>query len=404
MLLADICFIFWLFSEVTLAHTRIAQVALALMSVAALALMVRQKSIRISYWMILAALIVAWNAIGAFAWSIERTVSLLDVRTLCINLAFFGLLFQYLVIKNDLEQLFLLFILAFVAVVAYVLIRSGFVNLLSLRLGHLAGINPNGLGIFTSVIFAFSLYKVFSRRFWWLLPLVLSAVVSLLAFSFTALAGVACIIIFFIPFVSPKRWGLKLAGVILLGIGLLFLVAKLWPLAGNKLTSSLLALRLPPEPRGSSIGVRRWLIQFGIEKFIERPITGYGSNCYYILDGMTRGWDVSTYAHNNYVELLVNGGLVCFLLYYAIPVVAIIRSFRRRLVKGLSSHTVLVGVCLSLLLMDMGTVSYFNRVLLLPHVMLIASLFAQHSTAATKWLYHDLLPQKNVRLDSQDEA
>ena len=60
---------------------------------------------------------------------------------------------------------------------------------------------------------------------------------------------------------------------------------------------------------------RELMIQYGLSWFMERPIFGFGANCYYTkLSEVFR----STYSHNTYIELLVGTGVVGTLVYYSI--------------------------------------------------------------------------------------
>ena len=56
------------------------------------------------------------------------------------------------------------------------------------------------------------------------------------------------------------------------------------------------------------------LILYGLEYFLRSPFYGYGENAFEVLIYPDMG--VSMYSHNNYVELLVNLGLIGFLPYY----------------------------------------------------------------------------------------
>ena len=56
------------------------------------------------------------------------------------------------------------------------------------------------------------------------------------------------------------------------------------------------------------------MIRFGFFSFLDRPIEGYGLNCYRIL--LLQYMGRYTYSHNNFIEILCNLGLVGFLLHY----------------------------------------------------------------------------------------
>lgn len=67
------------------------------------------------------------------------------------------------------------------------------------------------------------------------------------------------------------------------------------------------------------------MIMTGIEMFTHKPLLGYGIGNYSVLSGF------NAYAHNNYIEVLFNQGLVGFLSYYSIYIYILISSMRMML-------------------------------------------------------------------------
>lgn len=383
--ITDVLFALWFFTEITMPHTRISQAVLALTALAALAVALERRKVFVSYWMAFAALLIVWNALGIALWSIDAGVAKQAVLTHATNFVFFVLLFQYFIHRGDFERIVTLYLIAFLAIVVYIIIKSGPSRILSDRFGWLIGINSNLVGITTTFALAFALYKTLKKRYWALLPLAVAVAVELLALSFTALAGAAVVVVALVLLAWPKRWPLKLLGLFAVGAGALALLVWLWPLAKAKYDITMDALSTPPQMYGSSIVHRRWLIQFGLENFSKQPITGYGSNCFYLLEGQARGTG-GTYAHNNFVELLVDGGIVQLLLYYAVSVIALIRVFRHK-EKGLTMQKMLGVLYIAMLFMEIGTVTCFSRYYLFIPVLLIASVFPQEPGGG--WLQRD---------------
>lgn len=60
--------------------------------------------------------------------------------------------------------------------------------------------------------------------------------------------------------------------------------------------------------------VRKQLFSNGIDYFIQRPLTGYGFYNFSKLFQLDYG--AAIYSHNNFIETLVGGGIIGFLLYY----------------------------------------------------------------------------------------
>ncbi|HRX58776.1 MAG TPA: O-antigen ligase family protein [Eubacteriales bacterium] len=396
----DVLFMLWVFTEAVIPHTKIAQAVLALTMLAALAVTLERRKVFLSYWMVFAALLIVWNALGILFWSIDTQVAMQAVQTHLVNFVFFVLLFQYFIHRGDFERIITLYLFAFIAVVLYIFFKSGPSNILDERFGWLIYINANKVGILTTFALAFSLYKVLHKRYWALLPLAVTIIVEILALSFTALAGAAVVVVATILIAWPKHWPLKLLGLFAVGIGALVLLVQFWPLAKWKYDITMAALKTPPQMYGTSIEHRRWLIQFGLENFSKRPFTGYGSNCFYLLEGQARG-NAGTYAHNNVIELLVDGGIVQLVLYYAVSVFALIRAFRHG-ESGLTMRKMLGILYIAMLFMEIGTVACFSRSYLVIPILLIAASFSQEPDG--KWLQRDFLRVRRATPETTEKT
>ncbi|MBR3836880.1 MAG: O-antigen ligase family protein [Clostridia bacterium] len=97
--------------------------------------------------------------------------------------------------------------------------------------------------------------------------------------------------------------------------------------------------------------IRQHMIEVGLEAFSQKPIFGYGLNGFSQVYGSISG--TSVYSHNNYVELLVNTGIVGFLLYYGY-VAGIL--FKKSVANKESA--LFKAVLVALLVADVGMVSY----------------------------------------------
>ena len=102
---------------------------------------------------------------------------------------------------------------------------------------------------------------------------------------------------------------------------------------------------------GNSIGNRLNDIDMGMIAFKESPIIGYGLGNYEKATGL------NGYAHNNYVQLLVDLGLVGFILYYWLYL-----KIGFGLLTTLKIRRSITSLCLSMLivtiLIEVGLVSY----------------------------------------------
>lgn len=110
--------------------------------------------------------------------------------------------------------------------------------------------------------------------------------------------------------------------------------------------------------QGDSLSSRIGYIQVGLEQFVKTPVLGIGIRNSYLLTRTVTG--LSTYLHNNFVELLACGGIVGFCLYYRITghlALKLWRSMRRA-----EEYS---DICFVILIMytcmDLGIVSYYRK-------------------------------------------
>lgn len=77
----------------------------------------------------------------------------------------------------------------------------------------------------------------------------------------------------------------------------------------------------------SSFNIRQDMIEKGFQFFSQKPILGYGINNFRNL------YDINTYAHNNFIELLVGIGLVGFTVYYIAYAYVLCKLFKTTFIK-----------------------------------------------------------------------
>jgi len=98
---------------------------------------------------------------------------------------------------------------------------------------------------------------------------------------------------------------------------------------------------------------RMEMIETGFREFLNKPIFGNGAGYSFELFG--------TYAHNNFIELLMNWGLVGFILYYAPYPVLLISLYK--FIKQKDSYAIYFSVFVLVdLIISIGTVNYNIRI------------------------------------------
>lgn len=103
---------------------------------------------------------------------------------------------------------------------------------------------------------------------------------------------------------------------------------------------------------GTSDIYRLNLIKQGIKSFLEAPILGNGAGYSIYLFG--------TYSHNNYIELLMNTGLLGFITYYSSYIISIIR-LKRKNTDVLELNSLFLLIIISLMILEIALVDYYLR-------------------------------------------
>lgn len=108
---------------------------------------------------------------------------------------------------------------------------------------------------------------------------------------------------------------------------------------------------------------RSWLVTFGLEQFSNSPLIGNGIDSFRELFSHLHGsW--STSADNNYIEILVDLGVVGIIAYYVPLVVFLARTLRGIGHKGREAQFA-VAFIIAMVAVDFGMVWFFNNLGLL---------------------------------------
>ena len=84
------------------------------------------------------------------------------------------------------------------------------------------------------------------------------------------------------------------------------------------------ASKLDEDRVGSSVYIREKMVSVGLQLWAQQPIIGHGAGQFSSLSGFR------AYAHNNYVELLANDGIIGLVLYYILPAAMLFIVLRPR--------------------------------------------------------------------------
>jgi O-antigen ligase len=206
------------------------------------------------------------------------------------------------------------FIYSGTALSVYLLLNSN----LGSRIGWIVG-NVNRIGNLLSFALIFAGYYLFvEKKFIYIPHFIIIGISVLLSGARQSL--LFCASTFFILLILRYRRGLKnklkliviLIVVAALGYFLLFQVPIVYKVLGSRI-EILNNFIVDRKAGGSSINTRMRMIRFGLKAFKKRPLMGFGIDHYKFLYGR---FFRTVYAHNNYIELLVDTGIIGFVLFY----------------------------------------------------------------------------------------
>ena len=107
---------------------------------------------------------------------------------------------------------------------------------------------------------------------------------------------------------------------------------------------------------GHSAEQRADMINFGLRKWLESPIWGYGFDSFkYYNRSMTGHF---YYSHNNFVELLYNLGIIGFVIYYWFYLYLFKTAWKGKFYYTPKVRAFVIGLVLSMLVFEYGAVNY----------------------------------------------
>ncbi len=219
--------------------------------------------------------------------------------------------------------------------------------------------NQNNTAVRCAFAIIFSVYKITTqkgiRRFLWLIPaaICLPAVMFLASRKSILMIGVGLFTLFF-AYSKNKNIAKKALLIVLV-------LAVLWYLINNVPAFSVIKDRFDEmfaffegnkgDANEGDLN-RQAYIQKSIAAFLESPIIGKGFYYSQYLLGV--------YSHNNFIELLMNNGVIGFATYYFCYGKLF---FDMRRLKSLApdAHAFILTTVMTLIALDIGVVSYFNR-------------------------------------------
>ena len=299
-------------------------------------------------------------------WSIDYGASQSRCFTLLLNYILFGLMFVYVNDFNGVETLTNGIAIAGGIFAVYIVFAYGgiasFISIMSStnsvgRIGdEVAHISRIGQSLSIACILTFNLAfecKEKKRRFIYLFLMMIEILVILASQSRTSLAvaviGSLISLIFQMRYKSSQHW---IVAVICL-ITFIFILSQFVDLSLLLGRWEGIADIFRDGTGDASANARIGMLSEGWERFIEKPILGWGINS----SGLISSY--RTYFHNNYIEILATVGLIGLISFYYVYIKNFSYLVKAR-AKDFYTSLAIVLLLIQALLM-ISTVSYYVK-------------------------------------------
>ncbi|WP_027639086.1 O-antigen ligase family protein [Clostridium cadaveris] len=261
---------------------------------------------------------------GTIFYAISPNVSIVKLKTLILLFLFMISLETYIDTIDDIKRIMKYFICAGFITSIYILVTSNFANIERFG-GELGNVNSIGMIIGISTTFCFY-FIIENKRYDYIILFVVMFFNILLTGSRKSVLFIM-LNMMIILFCRNRKSFKKILKIIifmfiLLGVVYyaLFKIPIIYEVIGERF-ESLFAFVNGDSAKEGSVYIRAYMTKFGLDMFRNRPFTGYGLDCYRFL--LLHDYGKFTYAHNNYVELMVDTGIFGVTVYYLTHIVAI---------------------------------------------------------------------------------
>lgn len=342
------------------------------MMIAASMMIIRQGrlTLRVTFfhiWMITLGLFCLFSAI--WAWDVENAITkgkTVFSMFLCYSLAY--LCYQE---YDSVDSLLKAVLWGGNTVMMIIIGTYGIHGILRLleyddRLSEQFYLNSNVVGVLCAMSIVVNLYYILKdkRLHWWNLFLVLGVIMVSATGSRQALAIMAGGVVLFCFLAALRgKTPAEIIGLVAIGIALIILMlilfSKIPAFSGiYKRILSLFSAVTGIGKTDRSATTRLALIDVGVEQFKRTPLLGVGMG-----SGHLVAWKYLNryyYLHNNYAEILADGGSIGFAIYYAIYAYVILGFIRFRR-YGTLETILCFTLVIMLLVEDYASVTYYAK-------------------------------------------
>lgn len=313
------------------------------------------KSIHIGIFSILLLLYLIWSSITNF-WAINQQVALVRLITIFQLSIVSFFIYNYFDSKEKISKAIYYITLSYTILAIYTIYKYGLGNILSGDISQRIGSdisqeNVLGMALALGAILCFYRSFYLSKKIYYL-PSMLLFILS----SFTGSRKALIIVVLGSVFLVTLKNGTKkmfktTVGIIIIMI-ILFLILNI---PAFDMVLQRFSGLIGGEKMDASSVERINMIKDGWMFFLKKPIIGYGLDCF-------RDLGYGTYSHNNYIEILINGGVISFILFYNIYLYCILKLIKQ-MRKRDKIATILIILIFMQLIRDFAEVSYYSKIL-----------------------------------------
>lgn len=325
-----------------------------------------KKELKFRFYYIWEVIFLLYNLFLIFFGAVNKAASIDFFMTMLYTFVVNAIILSYLIRKPDFLKLVLMGV-AFCSIFGglRVFLSYGFTYYFTSRGSE---VNANGIGvncILGALCTVYLMTKAIHRSKKWyilILLLFLNLIFSVLTASrkVYVLFGVPCAFYFILNskniFKTIRNICIAIVAVILVYL-LLMKVSFLYDLVGNRIESMISGFF--GEETDGSTETRMLLIEWGIEFFQRNRISGYGLDGFRSLMKIYHPGYTAYYAHNNFIEMLVSGGIVGFIFYYSLYLIIIFKGIKQLKLKN-KTVIFFLGIILGLLICEYGMVTYYT--------------------------------------------
>lgn len=319
-----------------------------------------------------------YGLLGVF-YAYSSTVVFNKFITITLLFIFSLSIISFIRKSNSLQIYLFLYYLSILTICIILLFKNGFTYFLrglmnGERMGGELGNNVNSIGLIFGTGTIFGIYFILFKKKWLLLLPTSGLVFFALSTGSRKVIiqigfGILCLIYLYSFYSNKKLKVFKFIFYFLVTIVCVFLIFRLpyFQLILKRFQGGLNSITGKGVSNSSS-DLRLAYSEYGIMFFLKKPILGYGlDNARFILGRLTSHY---TYSHNNLIEILVNGGIIGFSLYF-IPYFILFKRGINRIEKT----NIYFILFITLIILQPFYVSYYDKMYWINMSMIIVSFF-----------------------------